>query len=476
MGNASVQSCPPPVALPIIFVPGIMGSRLKNKDEVVWDPDRMGNALGNAWKGAAQKRKALIGPVEQNGFAADFLEVDYGKPEGSLSQEKIDRNWGGLLQSFYYSFISWLEYTAETPAAGQVPYGCFNLHYEVWAHPYNWTDDNRASGAKLGETVDKAVAATAQKYEGRGVRVLKPVLVTHSMGGLVARAYTNLHGGAEKIHGVIHGAMPTDGAPAMYKRLLAGFEGDWGKAYIERHALGANQKETTATAGNMPGALELFPNQRHKGVDGRTDWLRCSERDSSSLWSRPLANPYGEIYLNQTDWWRPIYKEFLNPEGDSGEAFRAYRETLGIVANFHADLSKSANSGFHPNTRMFYSNDKGHKAWDHVEWRQTSRQNTPDANRQTDNNHRGAMQWGENVTISDPMGMPYTYFDAETRYVIQAQTAPGDGTVHAGSGKYVSGPMSVAAKQGFEHAGAFNPPDVRKLVAEWLFEMVEEQL
>ena len=80
------------------------------------------------------------------------------------------------------------------------------------------------------------------------------------------------------------------------------------------------------------------------------------------------------------------------------------------------------------------------------------------------------------VTVVTQTGWPYTYFDAETRYAIQSPTAPGDGTVHAGSSKYVSGPMSVATKSGFEHADAFNSREVRARVAEWLFDMVEEQL
>ena len=52
----------------------------------------------------------------------------------------------------------------------------------------------------------------------------------------------------------------------------------------------------------------------------------------------------------------------------------------------------------------------------------------------------------------------------------------GDGTVHAGSGRHVTGPMSVPTEVGFAHDGAFEPSAVRQLVAGWLFEMVQQQL
>ncbi|UWQ79081.1 hypothetical protein K3725_17565 [Leisingera sp. S132] len=414
----------------------------------------------------------MIGPKGAP-FSPDYLEVDPGTVGGALTQERIDRGWGGLMQGSYASFMMWLDLTAETPAAGQVPKGCFNLHYEAWAHPYNWTDDNLNSGKKLGETVDRAVAETEQKYQGTDVLVLKPVIVTHSMGGLVSRAYTQIHGGAGKVHGVIHGALPCEGAPAAYKRIVAGFEGSGVQGTVERWVLGANQQEATATAANMPGVLELLPNQFHKGTDGRTDWLRVTGRTGANICSKPASNPYVEIYLNQSDWWKLIEIEHLNPGENSRKTFESFQLQLRKAMSFHAKLGPSA---FHPNTRMFYASDTSHPAWDHIEWKQSGRQDSPasDAIRQSDG--RGQIEWGQYFVHPAPLYGGAPTFAADTRYQLQPPEAAGDGTVHAGSGRYVSGPMSVATDSGFEHQAAYDLTEARRLTAEWLFDMVEEQL
>lgn len=471
--NASVQGCPEPVALPIIFVPGIMGSRLRNRQTgaLAWDP---GTGLGTLWGGITTgpqaKRRQLVAAPGQP-YDPDYLTVDMGQVGGTLTQERFDRGWGGLLADSYMGFMSWLQLTAESPAMEQVPRGCFALHYEAWAHPYNWTDDNRASGEKLAATVDAAVAWCNEHYAGRDIRVLKPVLVTHSMGGLVARAYTQLFGGAGKVHGVIHGALPTDGAPATYKRMLAGSDG------ISRFVLGANQAEVTATAGNCPGPLQLLPNTRHRSVDGSRDWLRCVGSDGSRRWSRPMANPYGEIYANQTDWWRLIYRDLLDPEGDptGAAALQGYRTQITKAANYHAELGSS---GFHANTRMFWSADPGQACWDHIEWRQTAQQDVPSAGRVVNNDGRGTIEWGDWVMpmggVGSMVAMPV--FHANTRYSIQEADAPGDTTVHSGAGLYAVGPMSVPTRRGFEHQRAFDLNEARTLVAEWLFDFVQEQL
>ncbi|WP_179381793.1 esterase/lipase family protein [Jannaschia marina] len=416
----------------------------------------------------AGKRRALVGPPGR-GFSPDYLEVDRGTPGRGLTPDRIQRGWGGVHQGSYISFLSWLDMTAETPAGGQVPRGCFNLKYEVWVHPYNWTDDNANSARRLGDTV-AAAANSMRRFERLGYRTLKPILVTHSMGGLVARAYTQLHGGGGDVHGVIHGAMPTDGSPATYKRMRAGFEG------VESQVLGRNQSESTATAGNLPGPLELLPNGRHRSVNGTTNWLRGTGQGGGRLWARPAANPYGEIYVNQADWWRLIYRQYLDPDGDPDgrSAFRQSRTQIIAAASYHSRLGSS---GYHPNTRMFYAADRGHPCWDHIEWRQTSRVDTPSNAQPQRNDENGTVEWGR---WSDPVYTPYganpPVFIADTRYEIQEPDAPGDGTVHAGSGKYVSGPMSVPTRNGFVHQSAFDLGEARRFVSEWLFAMVQEQL
>ena len=60
MTHSSVQYCPKSVALPIVFVPGLMGSRLRIKGtpDLAWDPmDNIKNALDLLKANAAGKRE-----------------------------------------------------------------------------------------------------------------------------------------------------------------------------------------------------------------------------------------------------------------------------------------------------------------------------------------------------------------------------------------------------------------------------------
>ncbi|MGH1369561.1 MAG: esterase/lipase family protein [Maritimibacter sp.] len=468
--SVGTQPCPPPSVMPVIFVPGIMGSRLKNArtGRLAWDP---GSNLGTAWEGytqgAAGKRARLVG-APSGGFDPGLLEVDYG----DSSAPYHDRGWGGLMQDFYGGFVTWLQHTAAQPGAGVVRRGCFNIHYEAYAHPYNWMDSNIESGQKLGDRVDQAIAETEETYGDRDVNILKPVIITHSMGGLVCRAFTEMHGGASKVHAVIHGAMPTHGSPATYKRIMAGFEG-W---YISpaRHVLGANQRETTATAGNGPGPLSLLPNDHHVSVDGSAPWLKATGRSGSTLWSRPSGSPYSEIYLDQSHWWRMIYARYLNPAGGRSEAteFRGFRAELNKAKALHDGI---APSGYHANTRMIYVDSDELPSFDHVEWKQSLSQDTPPSGSYR-NSTTGTLTWSELIDTGVMMGGGMRSMNVPvTRYEIQDGDAPGDGTVHAGSGRHVSGPMVVATRRGAEHDQTFNSSEVKGLVAQYLYDFVQEQ-
>ena len=61
--------------LPIIFIPGIMGSRLKNNEgDMIWDPDNnwfMLKNYGLLWMATAKSRKELVIGKQ---FSPEYLE------------------------------------------------------------------------------------------------------------------------------------------------------------------------------------------------------------------------------------------------------------------------------------------------------------------------------------------------------------------------------------------------------------------
>ncbi|MFP3616877.1 alpha/beta hydrolase, partial [Paraburkholderia sp. SIMBA_050] len=50
----------------------------------------------------------------------------------------------------------------------------------------------------------------------------KAIILTHSMGGLVARMAIAMHGAADLMHGVFHNVLPATGAPIAAKRFRTG--------------------------------------------------------------------------------------------------------------------------------------------------------------------------------------------------------------------------------------------------------------
>lgn len=500
MKHSSIAYCPPNAVLPVIFVPGIMGSRLKAtsgpaRREPVWDPPRSGDLPRDAtratdplippeeirhydfgttiydqnprysdesytrtifhrqaqeevqgptaggWEwgqlNAGERRQRLINP-EGGPFNENYLEVDYGNKEdfaNRLGPDIVDmalqRGWGGCVWEFYGGFLRWLHYNG---GAALWPGG--DIRLEVWAHPYNWTDDNKNSARDLAKTVERAHAEAKAKYADRSdYPVLKPVVITHSMGGLVARAYAKHFGGDSACFAMIHGAMPTHGSPAAYKRMRKGFEG------AASVVLGFNGAEVTAVLANAPGGLQLLPNQFHRTADGSRQWLFADGEPPL-----PATDPYGEIYRNREKWWRLVNADWVNP--GTVEGYELFRRELRKAQKFHTDLGEY----FHPYTTMFWSGE--HLCWDRVEITAIN-------------------------TNSGPGPIIYRYEYTE----VAPQSAEGDGTVHAGSGSYVPVVVESVSEHiedgdelDFTHEGAFAENAARSQVAFWLKEFVRAQL
>jgi hypothetical protein len=348
-------------AIPLVFVPGIMGSRLrvageetdekqKKLPKLRWDPSdtSIGGFMWTHFIGAsgAARRRMLVG-APNDGFKPEYLEVDNEDPykdgvhgvfnsyEKFLKQLK-DHDWGEVSRIF---------------------------EFPVYAVGYNWTASNRDSGKKLVERIKKIIE------EAKGVTGLceKVIVITHSMGGIVARAASALCGGESLMLGIIHTVQPAAGAPAAYWRMKAGFEGSDSFGFLQK-ALGNSGPKVTSVLGNIPGGLELLPNQRyrHKADDSGYDpWLVAYE-DGTAVVSVPKNDPYADIYEvpavpaptddNQAPsgnaYWGLVDPALLNPREDSkgGNAddaldedassvdWKEYKHTLGTAKQFHKDL------------------------------------------------------------------------------------------------------------------------------------------
>ncbi len=264
--------------IPIIFVPGIMGSRLRRRGSSrVWDPDDKGFMFANYGSlsaTAAKRKNLLIGAT----FSDQYLEPIYDDATHNLAKlhdkndkSRAERGWGSIYWESYGKFLTSIQNHDVAGRFGEPVRHCFD--FAVHAFGYNWTDSCLNNGLKLIDYIE----ATLQRYRGTGRMCEQVILITHSMGGLVARAACRTlerRGANETILGVIHGAQPATGTPTAYWRMKAGFERAGGEAPgeyaawlqnplkwlkkkltsgITARTLGTDGEEVTSLMANMPG-------------------------------------------------------------------------------------------------------------------------------------------------------------------------------------------------------------------------------
>ncbi|MEI2432893.1 alpha/beta hydrolase [Lysobacter yananisis] len=402
----------PHSVVPIILLPGIMGSNLFNTryGEAAWTVNsKIGLAMQWIFRSSA-KRQRWLNP--------DDIEVDLdGKFPGksaSVPNSKVgrERGWGGVAKAAYGDFLVWLDnalnkdlldadgedpspwqsyidntdvgkqWGAEKPgeAGGFDPITqgesdhALNFYCPVHAVGYNWLQSNIDSGVELAAELKKIIEAWNSFERGgeKPFKCEKVILVTHSMGGLVARAAVSpAHGGAaDLVLGVVHGVMPANGAAATYHHCRTGYDG------IARFVLGRNAAQVTAIIGNAAGPLELLPNQAY-----RTDWLRArTQANPTPLMGLPAGieaaaatgDPYIDIYLEKERWWRLIDPGLIDPDERYAGAkppadpwVDGYASQLKKARTYHKELVDK----YHPLSYVHFGDDPQQPSYNNLWWR-----------------------------------------------------------------------------------------------------------
>jgi PGAP1-like protein len=507
--------------VPIIFVPGIMGSNLKSKSgEAVWrlDGGTMWGLILNdkpvnlAKKWAfedASKRQALLHP-ERVDVDPDGAVPSKGVGSIGGTQGFIDRGWGEVSETSYHKFLVWLEgkmnpasvnpanwedfyYTSvnATPKPGQprpepklypgISMSMRNLprmtddrkavtpvtsddllarakhRFPVYACGYNWLASNNKAAQRLADRIKKVIKENNTGY----YTCSQVILVTHSMGGLVARACSEVLNKSDDIAGIVHGVMPATGAAVAYRRCKIGMKDeDYGAALV----IGMTGKEVTAVFAQAPGALQLLPSQ-----DYPPGWLHFNPTKSqvkpltdrpdneleeivvvSSLPTKSKPSPYESIYLQKDHWWGLVREEWLKPGTKTTFTWTDFEKNIVEAKEFHTSISGK----YHANTYVYYGDDSGKQAsFEQIHWRiQPGLQpfgnataptasdvvNMPPAKVRTDGSNAayvGGQREGGEVYISPVgAGVTATYETSNWMIVCEKQNAKGDGTVPACSG------------------------------------------
>ncbi|NBF06979.1 hypothetical protein GV819_32455 [Pseudomonas sp. Fl5BN2] len=396
--------------IPVIFIPGTMGTNLRNKEDKnkVWSPPNISFrptdifatlvALFVWWGRGPKDRQKLLNAEEVE--VDDRGSIDTGS--SGLSEEAArTRGWGKAMRSSYNPFMALMEnrldrivsqrqiqpwWNAEslhTPADYGEELGqatalseheltqAGKYQFDVWCAGYNWLQSNRQSALDVRDYIDNTVLAHYREHGGvspEQADKMKVILVTHSMGGLVARCLTQLHG-YERVLGVVHGVQPSIGSSVIYHHLRCGYEG------MASVILGANAGEVTAVVANAPGALELAPSNEYR--EGRPWLFVCDAQGQiiKDIDGKPRAypqdqDPYEEIYKS-TAWYGLVPEQNtqyldMSDSSKAGKSPRVlFEERIEAVAEFHREL---AASGYHPETYAHYAADDDRHSWRDMIW------------------------------------------------------------------------------------------------------------
>lgn len=241
--------------LPIIIVPGFMGTRLTDPKtgSVAWNP--LGKPFGEGprkfsvdYARLTQTSAELI-PDEDHGLRKpDPLGADpSAKDKKEFDQESTTytrhqrvRHASHLVADFYGELIDKLS-TLQIPAPADKP---VTIKPRIYCCGYDWRLDNAKSALRLAAMVEEALAETREK---------QVVILAHGMGGLVARYYCRVLGGEPKVFRLFLLASPTLGQPEAYTNLKHGIPGLYVRDFIEdtdtkdRIAEGVNEFGTLST-------------------------------------------------------------------------------------------------------------------------------------------------------------------------------------------------------------------------------------
>lgn len=511
---------PPDVVVPILFVPGIMGSNLRNKEskESVWNA---GSVLKLALQWAFRSAKTRQIKLDPNTTEADpegDIPAVAGYVGDDLSSQQLteaqlrERGWGTVSNYGYGKFMAWFEPALNT-GAGNPWEQLVDLAPDAWGPEkapaplnkpesdeawgalcpvygagYNWLQSNGKSAAELAETIDAIIAEWRDKEVAgaKPYRCDKVILVTHSMGGLVSRAA--IHGtygdAASKVLGISHGVMPADGAAASYHHVRSGYDG------FSRFVLGKDAAQVTAIFANACGPLELLPNTRYGN-----GWLKAVSTASSGnteLFSLPGTDPYLEIYVKRDPWWRLIDPELIDPANRSSAAkatggvatdpwIDIYLPNLVVADQFHADIG----STFHPATYAHYGADGARKSYLNIVWQagqhvSLSRDEllaAPSTAAKGWDAVKLAFSFGQDH--SDPARVAQA--SGQAVFEIAAAAEPGDDTVphNSGAGPFIRAGGNVRQSFRLEqmsegHAGSYDDANIRQITLHSIAKLIGE--
>lgn len=303
-----------PLASPVVFLPGVMGTRLHFPDSGrYWDPDNTMRMLSWILSSDDRNRRRMHG--------SQPARIVMTPDESEITPEQASQGWGNVVWSFYSHFLQFLE------GFGQ----------PVYALGYDWRQDITALGDDIFARIQNVLFATGAE---------QVTLITHSMGGLVVRAALRSNPALNaQVEKTIHICQPSAGAVVLYRRLFTGLVRRYDSGWGFRTILGTDRETFAANMSGLPGPLQLLPS-RHFPLNA-----------AGAPWNPELV---GGI---DTD---ALYGDAATPPGVTPpagmltpEVLNDFRDRLTDVRVFHAHLGPGDATTADPSkTWLIYGNNQ----------------------------------------------------------------------------------------------------------------------
>lgn len=523
--------------IPVIFVPGIMGSNLRARRDMQPRSDDLLRPGEPAWRPPngtidayleTRKWSKRTPSERQRILDAGILEVD---PDGELPSMLgnvepavlRERGWGEVHADSYGALLSdlqrYLDKTFQLSPQGRREIRPFWLRvmqadpqrwgvrgidkvteselerfaayqYPVYAFGYNWLESCAQSAGRLRERIDGIKRFWSErKHECNQV-----ILVTHSMGGLVARACARSSppgdGSAPDIAGVVHAAMPALGAPVAYRRIACGTEGgtftnlvtDNIKATKFADLVGDTSAETTPVMAVSPGLLQLLPNHLYARPWVVIKTMRRVNREDKvrEHLFLPEGDPY-EFYRDMTSWYRMIDPSLADPadrtRNSPGRIEDRIAKAIDEAEALHTRVLtvEEGKPGqgkpyYHPNTYAFHGADPTLKAYGQIRWVARETGASPAALTPSDIKLGTTLSSGEDGAREVKLRS-----GLQLRFVVWPQDAHGDETVPVQSGEAPAAHVRrMYAPSGFRHQDCLQPEQMRLLVRHLIVKIVQD--